>query len=155
MQWVEVCYLSSKRWSTGKKRQEDFFHHILKWEASLQGWVLCFLIWIQRSTLDSCWPLPRHPGKIKHNYSVSEALFSACTLRSYFHPYSDEYEEAEERYNDDYKVVKAELLLKVSLRTLSRKLACETLRWRRPMSSVRVHLGYKDYRREKKQDYAA
>ena len=25
MQWLEVCYLSSKRWSTGKKRQEDFF----------------------------------------------------------------------------------------------------------------------------------
>ena len=57
-----------------------------------------------------------------------EALFSACTLRSYFHPCSDEYEEAEERYNDDYKVVIAELLLKVSLRTLSRKLECETLR---------------------------
>ena len=71
MQWLEVCYLSSKRWSTGKKRQEDFFWKILKWEASLQGWVLCFLIWIQRSTLDSCWPLPRHPGKINDYYFPS------------------------------------------------------------------------------------
>ena len=44
-----ICHLNDGL--TGKKTRR-----FLSWAASLQGWVLCFKDWTQRSILDSCWP---------------------------------------------------------------------------------------------------